>query len=220
MFRRIVPALPAALLALVVTAGPALADEHSSHHGSRSHSGSSDHGSRSDSQGSQGDDSQSGLDDNGVGIVKIGKDKGAHKKDTKPAATTPSSTPTPAPKATTHAPVPQARTAAPAPVPVVAPTRRSVSTGSSFVRAAAAPATANPTGAPELPAPEPMLLPGPVTEARSAPVDSEHGSSLPAFLPGLLIGGGVLSVAIGGTALARRRYHHPVADSARPSVPA
>lgn len=219
MFRRIVPAVPAALLALVVTAGPALADDHSSDHGSRSHSGSSDHGSRSASQGSQGGDSQSGLDDNGVGIVKIGKAKGADKKDTKQSATTPSSTPTPAPKATTQAPVPQARTAAPASVPVVAPTRRSVSTGSSLVRAAAAPASENTTGAPELPAPEPMLLPGPVTAARSAPVDSE-GSSLPAFLPGLLVGGGVLSVALGGTVLARRRHHHPVSDAGRPSVPA
>jgi len=219
VLRRIVLALPATLLALAVTAGPALADDHPSDHGSRSHSGSSDHSSRSNDKGSKGGDGQSGLDDNGVGVVKIGKNKGADNKGTKPSATTPSSTPTPAPKATTHAPVPQARTAAPAQVPIVTPTRRSVSTGSSLVRAAAAPASPNTVGSPELPAPEPMLLPGPVT-ARSAPVDSEQGSSLPAFLPGLLVGGGVLSVAIGGAALARRRHHHSMPDTARPSVPA
>jgi hypothetical protein len=48
-----------------------------------------------------------------------------------------------------------------------------------------------------------MLLPETTTNA--APVDVERASSFPQAVPVLLVGAGILSVAIGGTVIARRR---------------
>jgi hypothetical protein len=49
-----------------------------------------------------------------------------------------------------------------------------------------------------------MLLPDSATTV-AAPVDAERSSSLPQAVPALLVGAGVLSVAVTGTLLARRR---------------
>jgi hypothetical protein len=50
-----------------------------------------------------------------------------------------------------------------------------------------------------------MLLPESITAAGSAKVGSEQSSSLPAAVPALLVGVGLVSVAVGGTLVARRR---------------
>jgi hypothetical protein len=55
-----------------------------------------------------------------------------------------------------------------------------------------------------------MLLPdGTTTNAAATPVDVEHSSSLPQAVPAILIGVGLLSVALFGTVIARRRFARP-----------
>jgi hypothetical protein len=76
--------------------------------------------------------------------------------------------------------------------------------GASVVRASAAPARTDTGITTFLPAPNPMLLPDSATTV-AAPVSAARTSSLPMALPALLIGVGVLSVALTGTVLARRR---------------
>jgi hypothetical protein len=201
---RYLPAVPAALLALVVLGGPAAtgtapafaASAHGKPAVAKEH-GSGGSGEKSDESPGKGSDSAKSdgntADDNSG--AKKAKDKAsdqsAQDKATPSPSASPSASPTPTRRAVVIAPRPTTRSYTPAP------------RTNSLVRATAAPVTDDASVDAALPAPNPMLLPGSVS-AQTAPVDAESSSPITST-PVLFLGVGALAVAFGTAAVAKRR---------------
>jgi hypothetical protein len=217
--RRLLAALPATLVALAVAAGPgtAFADPPAASgggppvvaapgnppgtsDGGSSGSGSTGTGTSTGGDGTAGNGQSGSGTTAGAGSGATGSDGAAASRDTTShgkAKTAKKDKPS------------AARTAKPentrASTPSVASTRAASSESGELVRARAAPAATDTGITALLPQPDPLLLPGSVT-TQAAPVSAEHSSPLAFAIPALVLGAAVLSVGIGGAALARRRH--------------
>lgn len=202
MFRRFAATLLAVLVLAVISASPAVAkpdkkdgsapvatgQEPTTGDGGSTATGGSDAGTGAADNGSgDGDDSAKGPDKG------TRTDKGTDTSDKKKSAS-----PSPRPS---HSPSTSSSSGETGSLTPASP-------DSSVVRAA--PAVTNTDVTALLPAPDPMLLPDASNSTSvAAPADVERSSSLPQAVPALLIGAGLLSVAVFGTLFARRRIARP-----------